>query len=151
LEKELNIINEKNKLINYIATSFDTAVQLYYKDRFDILAGKIKTLLQDLTKNKFGKIDEEYIKQIITNSINTPNASLKYCIYLTAIFALYELLQQELPYVHLPLIIDDPFVLMDEDAMGEFTKTLQLWAENRQVIVFTHNSNIKKMYAVTEL
>jgi DNA repair exonuclease SbcCD ATPase subunit len=150
-EKELNAINEKNKLINYIVTSFDTAIQRYYNDRFELLTGKIKTLIQDLTKNKFGKIDEEYIKQIITNSINTPNASLKYCIYLTAIFALYELLQQELPYVHLPLIIDDPFVLMDEDAMGEFTKTLQLWAENRQVIVFTLNSNIKKMYAVTEL
>ena len=151
LEKELNTINEKSKLINFIATSFDAAMQRYYKDRFDVLTGKIKTLIQDLTKNKFGKIDEEYIKQLITNSINTPNASLKYCIYVTAIFALYELLQRELPHVHLPLIIDDPFVLMDEDAMSEFIEQLQLWAENRQVIVFTHNSNIKKMCTVTEL
>lgn len=151
LEKELNTINEKNKLINFITTSFDAAMQRYYKDRFDIFTGKIKTMMQDLTKNKFAKIDEEYIKKIITNSINTPDASLKYCIYVTAIFALYELLQQELLHVHLPLIIDDPFVLMDEDAMGDFIKILQLWAENRQVIVFTHNSNIKKMCAVTEL
>ena len=151
LEKELKTINEKDRLINIIITSFDTAMQRYFRDRFNILTGKIKILLQDLTQNKFGKIDEEYIKKIITHSINTPNPSLKYCIYVAAIFALYELLQQELPNIHLPLIIDDPFVLMDEETMGEFIKILQLWVGNRQVIIFTHNSNIKKLCAVTEL
>ncbi len=151
LEKELKTINEKDRLINIIITSFDTAIERYYKDRFDIFSGKIKIMLQDLTQNKFGKIDEEYIKKTITNSINTPNASLKYYIYIASIFALYELLKQELPDIYLPLVIDDPFVLMDEDAMGEFIRTLQQWADNRQVIVFTHNSNIKKLCAVTEL
>ncbi|MEJ5362276.1 MAG: hypothetical protein WHV26_09465 [Spirochaetota bacterium] len=151
LEKELKTINEKDRLINIIVTSFDTAMQRYYKDRFDILSGRIKIMLQDLPQNKFGKIDEEYIKKVITNSLNTSNASLKYCIYVAAIFALYQLLKQELPNIYLPLIIDDPFVLMDEDTMAEFIKTLQQWAGNRQVIVFTHNSNIKKMCAVTEL
>jgi uncharacterized protein YhaN len=151
LEKELKTIHEKDRLINIIIASFDTAMQRYYKDRFDILIGKIKIMLKDFIHNKFGKIDEEDIKKIITNSINTPNASLKYCVYVAAIFALYELLKQELPNIHLPLIIDDPFVLMDEEAMGEFIKTLQQWAGNRQVIVFTHNSNIKKSCAVTEI
>lgn len=151
LEKELDTIHEKNRIINVIASSFNAAIQRYYNDRFDVLTVKIKTMIQDFTRNKFGKIDEEYIKKIITNSINTPNASLKYCIYVASIFALYELLRQELPHVHLPLIIDDPFVLMDEDAIVEFANQLQLWTENRQVIVFTHNSSIKKLCAVTEI
>ncbi|MEW6527340.1 MAG: hypothetical protein AB1444_11835 [Spirochaetota bacterium] len=151
LEKELKTIHEKDRLINIIITSFDTAMRRYYKDRCDILASKVTIMLQEFTQNRFGKIDEEYIKKIITNSVNTPNASLKYSIYVATIFALYELLQQELPNIHLPLIIDDPFVLMDEETMGEFIKTLQQWAGNRQVIVFTHNSNIKKLCAVTEI
>lgn len=151
LEKELNTINEKNRLINIIITSFNAAMERYYNDKFNVLTEKIKIMTQDITKNKFGKIDEEFIKKIITNTVEASNASLKYCVYITAIFALYELLQQELPHVHLPLIIDDPFVLMDEDAMAEFIVMLQQWASNRQVIVFTHNSNIKKMCAVSEL
>ncbi len=151
LEKELTTLNEKNRLINIVVTSFNSAMQRYYEDRFTTLIGKIKTMIYDLTKNKFGKIDEDYIRNIITNSMNPPNPSLKYCIYVSAIFALYELLTQELPQIHLPLIIDDPFVLMDEDAMSEFINTLQQWSMDRQVVVFTHNSSIKKICAVTEL
>ncbi len=151
LEKELNTMNKKNRLINIIITSFDAAMERYYKDKLSVLIEKIKTMTQDITKNKFGKIDEECIKKIITNTVEASNVSLKYCVYITAICALYQLLQQELPHVHLPLIIDDPFVLMDEDAMAEFIVMLQQWASNRQVIVFTHNSNIKKMCAVSEL
>ncbi|MCX8123603.1 MAG: hypothetical protein N3F66_05495 [Spirochaetes bacterium] len=151
LEKELNTINEKNRLLTIITNSFTVAAQRYYNDKFAIFTEKIKTMVQDCTKNKFGQIDEEYIKKIITNSTETSNASLKYYVYVAAVFVLYELLQQELPHIHLPLIIDDPFVLMDEDAMNDFACILAQWASNRQVIVFTHNSNIKKMGTVSQL
>jgi len=152
LEKELYAIKEKKRVMTIVKDSFNDAVERFYHDALTVLTHTVKTMYPELTGDQFPHIDEEYIKKALYTSFDsTAPASVKYLLYVTVVFGLYTMLQQQLPRIQLPLIIDDPFVLMDEDAIYNFTEVMQQWAHSRQIIIFSHNSNIKKMYDVTEL
>jgi len=152
LEKELYAIKEKKRVMTIVKDSFNDAVERFYHDALTVLTHTVATMYPELTGGQFPHIDEEYIKKALYTSFDsTAPASVKYLLYVTVVFGLYTMLQQQLPRIQLPLIIDDPFVLMDEDAIYNFTKVMQQWADSRQIIIFSHNSNIKKMYDVTEL
>jgi len=104
-----------------------------------------------LTENQYiTEIDEAQFRGLIAGSGEYDlNPGLMHLILLSIKLALTDfLIDRKIP---IPLIIDDPFLFMDDVRAGRFKSQLDDIARTRQVLIFTHTAAFKDWGTFIEL
>ncbi len=104
-----------------------------------------------LTENQYiTEIDEAQFRGLIAGSGEYDlNPGLAHLILLSIKLALTDfLIDRKIP---IPLIIDDPFLFMDDVRAGRFKSQLDDIARTRQVLIFTHTAAFKDWGTFIEL
>ena len=85
-------------------------------------------------------VDDDLVKSVITGreDCGVLNTALFHILRLCLKIALSDFLAED--DVHVPLIIDDPFLFMDDRRAANLKELLKTTSEKRQVIVFTQNA-----------
>jgi len=107
-------------------------VNLTY-DKFNFLTGS----------QYISQIDKDLIRNIITGSTAAGdlNPIMAHVLLLTIKISLTDFFTDN--NINLPLIIDDPFLLMDDDRINRFRELITDVSGKRQVILFTHHKDKK--------
>ena len=98
-----------------------------------------------LTNNQFiAKMDKKTLRDIIDNNKMSGkyNTTIIHPLILSLKIVLSDFLINS--GFSLPLIIDDPFILMDTDRTKRFKEMIMKISKKRQVIIFTHLKDIRK-------
>jgi uncharacterized protein YhaN len=119
------------------------------------LAELVKTTVEYfhyLTDNQYiNSIDDGYIKKVIKCELPAEeiNRSLLYILQLSVKFAMTNSLTNL--EINLPLIIDNPFLQMDDQRVIRLKDLVNEIADKRQIIIFTHSGKHKDWGTFLEL
>ena len=105
-----------------------------------------------LTNNQFiAKMDKKTLRDIIDNNKMSGkyNTTIIHPLILSLKIVLSDFLINS--GFSLPLIIDDPFILMDTDRTKRFKEMIMKISKKRQVIIFTHLKDKKDWGKYIEL
>jgi uncharacterized protein YhaN len=119
------------------------AVERRENRQMERLARKAMRHLNALSGNRFvGEIDESVIRSVVAgDSAPALNPAALHAVILSIKLALTDFfIDLGAP---LPLIIDDPFLYMDDERARNLKAVLDDIARGRQIIIFTHSSAFK--------
>lgn len=139
VDRILGSLVKTEKSIDFIIEVIDDAVRRTEEVQLNRLVNSVYERFNFLTGNQYvAQIDKDLIRGMITgtrpggdlNPIMAHLLLLAVKVSLTDFFTGGDM--------SLPLIIDDPFLLMDDDRTGRFREIITGVAEKRQVVIFTH-------------
>jgi len=152
INSKLNEIQMHTDSMNYILSICSEAIAKREKKQLEKL---IKTALDKfniITNNQHrSTIDQDHIRGILQNQNagEQVNPSLTHLLVLAIKIALTDfLIDLDIPF---PLIIDDPFIYMDDVRTETLRTLLNDISRFRQIIIFTHNNTLKDWGRYIEL
>ena len=151
-EESLKNLNAYKSVIFFIMEIMSEAVNIRRQKQLEELAESTKEKFNFLTDKQYEKIiDSEKIKSIISGNEygNGINQSLYHLLLLSIKLATTFLLTDF--DITLPLIIDEPFMFMDEMRVGRLKEMVDDISMKRQIIIFTHNKNYRDWGSFIEL
>ncbi len=137
--------------MDFILELFEEVIQKREERQIARLVHSTRDKFNYITGNQYiTAISEKAIRSFITEGrIAELNASLTHLLELCADISLSEFLEEA--GFSLPLIMDDPFLFMDEKRVNRLKLLLENIAKNRQVIIFTQNRHYCDSRAMIEL
>ncbi len=142
-ESLANLMSYKNS-IAFIAEIMEQAIKSRRENQLMKLIKYTRENFHFLTDKQYGNIvDNEYIRGIISGNDagGGLNPSVYYILLLSIKLAATFLLTDF--DIALPLIIDEPFLFIDNTRVTRLKEILDNIAAERQIIIFTHNNNYK--------
>ena len=164
-EGRLHLIEKKNKLhdnlrrlnshtdsMNYILKIFSEAIERREGKQLQQLIDTTIENFNFLTNNQYiASIDKDTVKDLIKGNtiIEKFNPATMHLLFLSVKIAItYFLIDSR---TNFPLIIDEPFIFMDDIRAEKLRTILQEISKFRQVIIFTHNSSYRDWGGYIEL
>ncbi|MCP4130918.1 MAG: hypothetical protein GY754_08035 [bacterium] len=134
----LEQLNSNQRTVEFIARLLTRTIEQREEKQLRKLAAEALNKFNFLTNNQFrSEIDENLVQQLIRGNSNPENIppAVLHSLLLSVKISLSDFLTcQDLA---LPLIIDDPFLFMDDDRISRCKELVFQAAEQRQVIIFT--------------
>ena len=132
-------LHARKEVMLYIAGLMEEAVVKREKDQLKKLIDSTLGVFHTLTGNQYiARVNDAVAGDFITGDglIHDLNPAVVHTLLLSIKFSLTDFLLDS--GVSLPLIIDDPFLFMDDDRIGHLKNQINIIAQKRQVIIFTH-------------
>ncbi len=164
-EERLHLIEKKNKLnnnlnrlnihtdsMNYILTIFSEAIERREGKQLEKLIDATIKNFNFLTNNQYISItDKNTIRNFIkeNKTVEKFNPATTHLLLLSVKIAITDFLIDS--RTNFPLIIDDPFIFMDDIRAEKLRTILHDISKFRQIIIFTHNSNYRDWGGYIEL
>ncbi len=143
-QESLNKLQTYNNTVSFIIDILKEAVKNREEKQLSDLINIAQEKFSFLTNGQYeGSINENLISDIITGREYDEDISPSlYHLILISIKIAGTFLLTDID-ISLPLIIDEPFLYMDEIRIGRLQELLYDLAEKRQIIIFTHNNNYR--------
>lgn len=152
LHDNLRSLNSHTDSMNYILKIFSEAIERREGKRLQQLIDTTIENFNFLTNNQYiSLIDKDTIKNLIKeNTISEKfNPATMHLLFLSIKIAItYFLIDSR---TNFPLIIDDPFIFMDDIRAEKLRTILHEISKFRQVIIFTHSSSYRDWGGYIEL
>ncbi|MDY6933119.1 MAG: AAA family ATPase [Spirochaetota bacterium] len=151
-EKRLKDLNTEKNSIFYIMELLTEAVNQREKKQLDKLVLSSLDKFQILTDNHYDHlIDYNHISNLITRNEHIENTSpaIIHILLLSIMLSITDFLVDY--KLDLPLIIDEPFLFMDDIRINRLKQLLDDISHKRQIIIFTYNPNLKALGSCVEL
>ena len=139
IEGLLNKLNEKKETVFFITDIMKQAVMRSEKEQFQKLIDNTLSRFHFITDNQFKtQITAQTVNDFIVNNGNVENMnpSAVHTLILSIKLALTEFMLGE--EISIPLILDDPFLLMDDERINRLMEQLREIAASRQITIFTN-------------
>ncbi len=140
LKKNIARLKKNERVFTWVGDVLHTAVQRREENLLNRLVDNTQQKFNFLTGNQhLGKIDEKFIRLFVTGEVLSEN--LNPAVFHTLLLAFKLSFSDFLidANTSLPLIIDDPFLLMDDERVNKFKKLVHDLSQRRQIIIFTHS------------
>lgn len=140
---KLENLLKRRRAIQLITDTISEAVLRREQQQISGLVRSALELFNEITDNQHkSAVNEHDVKELLSGNGVTGeiNPAVVHALILSIKLSLSEFLPESLSA--LPLIIDDPFLFMDDDRTNKLKKQIDNIALNRQVIIFTHKSDI---------
>jgi len=151
-QKIINDLNSNQFSLNLILDVLEEAVETREEHQLKILADTALTYFNTITSNQhIAQFTQNTVIDIVKNnsSAQAINTTLIHFFTLSIKCALSDFLLST--GISLPLIIDDPFLFMDDDRIESLKKLLKNLSKQRQIIIFSHMKDSKKWDNFIEL
>lgn len=138
-KSSLMLLTDKKETISFITNIMTDAVKEREKQQTKKLVDDALTVFHRITANQLkGSIDESTVENFIAANGHSGelNPATVHMLLLSVKLALTGFSFGS--NARLPLLIDDPFLFMDDDRIRRLMEQLKETAKTRQVVVFTH-------------
>ncbi len=140
LVRSLKELNAHREMMEYLYGLFNEAVKARWKRQTEKLINRSSEIFHALTDKQYiSRIDPAHFRALLEEGdIQGVHQNILHLQHLSLKLAMTDfLIDLDRP---LPLIIDDPFLFMDDVRISRLREILDEISESRQVIVFTHIS-----------
>ena len=134
------LISHKDAML-FLCGIFEESIAARERHQLQRLVSSVKDSFNFITNRQYiTTVDDDLVKSVITGreDCGVLNTALFHILRLCLKIALSDFLAED--DVHVPLIIDDPFLFMDDRRAANLKELLKTTSEKRQVIVFTQNA-----------
>ena len=141
-EKTLKNLYMKKNVMDYITEILTSTVEKSQSVQLQKLTDRTLEIFNYLTENQYlSKVDDEKIKEFITTSAMPEglNPTLNHFIILAVKLALTDFMHAS--GLSTPLILDDPFLFMDDEKIAKLRELILDISLKRQIIIFTHKKS----------
>ena len=141
-EKTLKNLYMKKNVMDYITEILTSTVEKSQSIQLQKLTDRTLEIFNYLTENQYlSKVDDEKIKEFITTSAMPEglNPTLNHFIILAVKLALTDFMHAS--GLSTPLILDDPFLFMDDEKIAKLRELILDISLKRQIIIFTHKKS----------
>lgn len=147
----LDDLRAHQESMEYILKIFRETIGIRWKNQTDRLVARSVELFHELTEKQYiTRIDAEQMRALVDGGgPGDLHQNVIHLMHLAIKLALGDFLIDL--NLSLPLIIDDPFLFMDEVRIARLREILDDISETRQVIVFTHGSISSQWGRVIEI
>jgi uncharacterized protein YhaN len=151
MARALDDLRAHQESMEYILKIFRETIGIRWKRRTEKLVSRSAELFHELTEKQYiTRIDGEVIRSLVEGASTAElHQNVLHLIHLSIKLAMTDFLIDL--NLSLPLIIDDPFLFMDEVRIARLKEILDDISETRQVIVFTHGSISSQWGKVIEI
>ena len=152
VKKLLSELQDRKSAVMTITDIMMEAVSAREKQQLKKLVDETLMRFHTVTDNQFAaKVDDRVVRDLVTGNglMHDLNPSVVHALLLSVKFSLTGFLSDSA--VSLPLIIDDPFLFMDDERVDRLKDQIRDIARYRQVIVFTHHTADKDWGKIIEL
>ncbi len=142
LETRLKGLLAHQRSIHFILELFSRVIERREGSQMSRLVKSSKDIFNYITSNQYiTTLGSETVRDFIMDNTRTGdlNSAMVHILILSIKIALSEFLAES--NIAIPLIIDDPFVFMDEKRSENLKKLLAETSRQRQIIVFTQHSH----------
>ncbi len=149
--RALDDLRAHQESMEYILKIFRETIGIRWKNQTDRLVARSVDLFHELTEKQYiTRIDAEHMRALVDGAgPGDLHPNVVHVMHLAIKLALGDFLIDL--NLSLPLIIDDPFLFMDEVRIARLKEILDDISETRQVIVFTHGSISSQWGRVIEI
>ena len=148
----MDAITNRKRHVEYLLELFDESIDTRLQVQMERLVYTTATIFRDITGGSYSQpVSMDTIITVLgqKEQDSSYNASFSHLLQLAIKCALHDFLVDS--GVSIPLILDDPFVFLDNDNIETFRKILEKTAESRQIILFTHSNALNSWYTPVEL
>lgn len=141
-EEKHKRLSSHNNYMQLIIELFEEVTKEREEHQFTGLLKSAKDNFNIITNNQFITVlDDDMVKKFFIEHAEPIelNSALLYILMLSIKLAISQFLYDS--NISVPLIIDDPFVFMDDTRVENFNLILQRISQQRQVIIFTQHSH----------
>ncbi len=140
IQAVLNNLYARKNTLDYVIGLLSRTIEKSESRQLKKIVGLAHERFTLLTENQFvGQVDEESIRRFLTAPVEGLNPSLMHFIMLSLKLSLTDFLAEA--GLSAPLILDDPFLFMDDEKIDNLRELVLDASEKRQVIIFTHKKN----------
>lgn len=143
VEVKLASLNDRAQAVKLVIETLNEAVLRREKQQIAGLVASALGRFHDITGEQYtAAVDDHDVKELIMGNGLTGemNPAVAHALILSVKLSLSEFMPETL--ASLPLIIDDPFLFMDDDRTEKLKNQINDIAMKRQVIIFTHKSDM---------
>ncbi len=143
VEVKLAALNDRARAVKLVIETLNEAVLRREQQQIAGLVSSALERFHDITGEQYkSTVDDHDVKELIVGNGITGemNPAVAHALILSVKLSLSEFMPETL--VSLPLIIDDPFLFMDDDRTEKLKNQINDIAMKRQVIIFTHKSDV---------
>ncbi len=142
LESVLDRLYSKQNAMSYFVDLLSNTIARSEEKQLKKLVNLAYERFNLLTENQYiSQVDEKQLETFFSDEINTDefNPNLIHFIMLSLKLSLTDFLAAS--GLNLPLILDDPFLFMDDEKIKNLKELILDISEKRQVIIFTHKKD----------
>ncbi len=147
----LDKLRAHDETMRYVMRLLGNSVDLRWRERMERLIKRSAEIFHRLTERQYiTKIDDEQFRSALGGIVpDSHPPALSHLIQLSIRIAITDFLIDL--NLSIPLIIDDPFLFMDEVRVSRFREILGEISESRQVVIFTHSAVTNQWGSVLEI
>jgi len=150
LEEKLLNLNKAEKIIFFTNELLEQTIEKRKKKKINRLIELSLNNFNYITANKyFSEIDSEKISSFLEGKDTNLNSSMNHILIISIKLAASNFLVDS--EISLPLIMDEPFLLMDNERISKLKELLIDISKKRQIIIFTHKEELKDFGYFVEL
>ncbi len=148
----MDSLTKRKRHVEYLLELFEESIHARMQEQMERLVHTTASIFRDITGGSYPQpIGMDTIISVLGKKEHdsSHNVSFSHLLQLAIKCALHDFLVDS--GVSIPLILDDPFVFLDNDNIDTFRNILEKTAESRQIILFTHSDALNKWYTPVEL
>lgn len=137
----LTRLTDKKEAVYFMTDIMTEAVKRVEEEQLQKLIDSALFRFHFITDNQFkNQLSRQTVDSFISSNgnLSAMNPSTAHILLLSVKLALTEFMPNA--EMSVPLILDDPFLLMDDDRIGRLLEQLREIAKSRQIAIFTHRT-----------